>query len=46
MHMDLETVDVFGNTTNLMYYYSNLYFGDHDNLSKQSLILDTGSGIT
>jgi hypothetical protein len=46
VHMHLETSEVFGNSTGLMYYYSNVYFGSHDNLSKQALILDTGSGIT
>lgn len=43
--MHLEATEVFGNTSNLMYYYANIYIGD-DSSSKQALILDTGSGIT
>ena len=34
------------NTIISRYYYTNLYIGDYENPSKQSLILDTGSGIT
>ena len=28
-----------------MYYYANVYVGHFNNLSRQSLIMDTGSGI-
>jgi len=46
VHMHLGIAEVFGNSSSLMYYYTNLYVGDHENLSTQALILDTGSGIT
>ncbi len=41
----MRTTDLFGNSTELMYYYATLYVGDFDNLSEQALIIDTGSGI-
>ena len=37
---------VYGNLTDLMYYYVDVYVGDPNNPSKQSLIIDTGSTIT
>ena len=46
VHMHIESAEVFGNTTGLMYYFANVYVGSHENPSKQALILDTGSGIT
>ena len=39
--MTVNSDSVFGNTTDLMYYYLDVTVGDQ----KQSLILDTASGI-
>ena len=44
--MHLEMVDVYGNSTSIMYYYTNVYVGGQNQTMVQSLILDTGSGIT
>lgn len=46
VHMHVESTDIYGNSTGLMYYFTNVYVGSHSNPSTQSLILDTGSGIT
>ena len=45
LSIQVRTTDLFGNSTELMYYYATLYVGDFDNLSEQALIIDTGSGI-
>lgn len=42
--MDFESYSVFGNSSALHYYYINLYVGSQ--MSKQSLIIDTGSSLT
>ena len=44
--MHLETSEIFGNSTQLYYFYANVYVGDYNNPSKQALIIDTGSGLT
>lgn len=44
--MHLETANVYGNSTELYYFYTTVYVGDFDNPSEQSLIIDTGSGVT
>jgi len=36
---------LYGNSTQMMYFYANLYVGDFDHLKTQALIIDTGSGI-
>lgn len=46
VHMHIETAAMFGNSTQMMYFYSNVYVGDFNNPSRQSLIVDTGSGLT
>ena len=46
MEINMESSPLFGNSTDLMYYYSDFYVGDPKNASKQALILDTGSGVT
>ena len=46
MHMHIERAAMYGNSTQLMYYFSDVFVGDFDNPSKQSLIVDTGSGYT
>ena len=40
----LEEINIFGNTSYLNYYYSELYIGKNKQI--QSYILDTGSSIT
>lgn len=45
VHFNVQSAPLFGNATEMMYYYANLYVGDFDNLSRQALIIDTGSGI-
>lgn len=37
---------MFGNSTEMMYFYSNVFVGDFKDPSRQSLIVDTGSGLT
>ena len=44
MHIDLQTSKLHGNSTDLMYFFVDVYFGS--NKQKQSLIVDTGSTIT
>ena len=44
--MHIERAAMYGNSTQLMYYFSDVFVGDFDNPSKQSLIVDTGSGYT
>jgi len=44
--MKVITIPLYGNTTELMYYYVNVYVGDPNAPSKQSLIVDTGSTVT
>jgi len=46
MHMHLETSQIYGNSSQLYYFFANVYVGDFNNPSKQSLIIDTGSGLT
>jgi len=46
MHMHIEAAQVYGNSSEMMYFYSDVYVGDFANPSKQSLIIDTGSGLT
>lgn len=46
VNMHLEVSDIYGNSTGLMYYYVNVYIGEGDNIQKQALIIDTGSGVT
>lgn len=45
LNVPVKSTDLFGNSTELMYYYATLYVGDFDNLQEQALIIDTGSGI-
>lgn len=45
VHIPMQSTALFGNSTEMMYYYANIYVGDFDNLSQQALIIDTGSGI-
>ena len=40
----LDSTGIFGNTSNLMYYYVNIYIGTPP--KRQSLIIDTGSALT
>lgn len=44
--MHLETSEMYGNSTDMYYFYANVYIGGFNNTSKQSLIVDTGSGLT
>ena len=46
VHMHLESEEVFGNVTQIMYYFTKIEVGGYNNTSTQTLILDTGSGIT
>ena len=41
--MHLESADLYGNSTDLQYFYVNVYFGSQRHV--QTLIADTGSGI-
>jgi uncharacterized OB-fold protein len=43
--MPIQSSDIKGNSTEMMYYYSTFYVGDFENMKTQALILDTGSGI-
>ena len=43
-NLSSETDFVYGNSTDLQYYYTELEFGEPP--SKQALIVDTGSSIT
>ena len=45
VHIPMQATELYGNSTELMYYYANMYVGDFENLSVQALIIDTGSGI-
>ena len=42
-HMHLESTELYGNSTDLQYFYVNVYFGSQRH--PQTLIADTGSGI-
>lgn len=44
--INLHVGEVYGNLTDQMYFYTDVYVGDPNNPSKQSLILDTGSHIS
>ena len=41
--MHLQNANLYGNSTDLQYFYVDLYVGSEK--QKQSLIVDTGSGI-
>jgi len=43
--MPIQSAEIKGNSTEMMYYYSTFYVGDFEHMKTQALILDTGSGI-
>lgn len=43
VHVHLQSTQVFGNSTDLEYYYVDVYVGTHR--QKQTLIVDTGSTL-
>lgn len=45
VHMPIQSAEIKGNSTEMMYYYSTFYVGDFEHMKTQALILDTGSGI-
>jgi hypothetical protein len=46
VHMHMQSAPVYGNSTDLFYYYTDMYVGDYENLAKQSLIVNTGGYFT
>ena len=42
-HMHMQSTPLYGNSTDLMYYYVTVYFGSHR--QAQTLIVDTGSSV-
>lgn len=44
MHMHIQPAKLYGNSTDLQYFYSNVFVGSAK--QKEALIIDTGSGIT
>ena len=45
MHIPIQQTALYGNSTEMMYYYANVYVGTFETLRTQALIIDTGSGI-
>ena len=45
VHIPLQETSLYGNSTDMMYFYANVYVGSYGDLRQQSLIIDTGSGI-
>ncbi len=45
VHLPMLSTALFGNSTEMMYYYATLYVGSQDAAYPQALIIDTGSGI-